>query len=118
MEEIAHQFRNELQALLNRYKNRLTTPQIMRIAQPIFTKTIGIKDNPERFKGLGYAKGFPIVDEFHDSQESRHVIGVQGYAKIAKRNCLNTDKILCTGDTLKNPEPVKGDWVVSDKEPL
>ena len=49
MEEIARQFREELQELLDRYKNRLTNPQIMHIAQPVFTKTIGIKDNPERF---------------------------------------------------------------------
>lgn len=66
MEEIAQQFREELQELLNRYKDRLTNPQIMHIAQTIFTKTIGFKDNPERFRGVGYAKGFPIVDEFHD----------------------------------------------------
>ena len=50
MEEIVQQFREELQELLDRYKDRLTTPQIMHIAQFIFTKTIGIKDNPKRFK--------------------------------------------------------------------
>jgi hypothetical protein len=49
MTETERQFREELQELLNRYKDRLTTPQIMHIAQPIFTKTIGIRDNPERF---------------------------------------------------------------------
>jgi hypothetical protein len=49
MTETERQFREELQELLNRYKDQLTTPQIMSIAQPIFTKTIGIKDNPERF---------------------------------------------------------------------
>lgn len=49
MEEIAQQFKEELQELLDRYKDKMSTPQIMRIAQPIFTKTIGFKDNPERF---------------------------------------------------------------------
>ncbi len=48
MEEIAQQFEEELQELLNRYKDKMSTPQIMHIAQPIFTKTIGIRDNPER----------------------------------------------------------------------
>ena len=48
MEEIAQQFREELQELIDRYKNRLTNPQIMHIVQPVFTKTIGIKDNSER----------------------------------------------------------------------
>lgn len=49
MEEIAQQFKEELQELLDRYKDKMSTPQIMHIAQPIFTKTIGFKDNPERF---------------------------------------------------------------------
>lgn len=52
MSKIETQFHEELQDLLNRYKNKLTTPQIMRIAQPIFTKTIGFKDNPERLERI------------------------------------------------------------------
>lgn len=52
MEEIAQQFKEELQELLDRYKDRLTTPQIMHIAQPVFTKTIGFKDNPERLERI------------------------------------------------------------------
>ena len=48
MTETEQQFREELQELLDRYKDQLTNPQILRIAQPIFTKTIGFKDNPER----------------------------------------------------------------------
>ena len=47
MEEIASQFREELQELIDRYKNRLTSQQIMYAARPVFTKAIGIKDNPE-----------------------------------------------------------------------
>ena len=49
MSETEQQFREELQELLDRYKNQLTNPQIMHIAQPIFTKTIGFKDNSDRF---------------------------------------------------------------------
>ena len=49
MEEIARQFREELQELLDRYKDKMSTPQIMRIAQPVFSHTIGFKCNPERF---------------------------------------------------------------------
>ena len=52
MSEIEQQFREELQELLDRYKDQLTNPQIMRIAQPIFTKTIGFKDNPERLERI------------------------------------------------------------------
>jgi len=47
---IEAQFGQELQGLLDKYKNRLSTPTIMRIAQPIFSKTIGFKDNPERLE--------------------------------------------------------------------
>ena len=47
MEEIAQQFREELQELIDRYKNRLTSKQIIHIVQSVFTKVIGIKDNPE-----------------------------------------------------------------------
>ena len=68
MTEIEQQFREELQELLDRYKDQLTNPQIMRIAQSIFTRTIGFKDNPERLKGVGYAKGFPIIDEVNHLQ--------------------------------------------------
>lgn len=52
MEEIAQQFKEELQELLDRYKDKMSNPQIMRIAQPIFTKTIGFKDNPERLERI------------------------------------------------------------------
>ena len=52
MEEIATQFKEELQELLDRYKDKMSTPQIMHIAQPIFTKTIGFKDNPERLERI------------------------------------------------------------------
>lgn len=52
MTETEKQFREELQELLDRYKDQLTNPQIMRIAQSIFTKTIGIRDNPERLERI------------------------------------------------------------------
>ena len=48
----------------------------MRVAQPIFTKTIGIKDNPERLQGVGYAPGFPIVDELDHKVVKRDYKGV------------------------------------------
>lgn len=47
MEEIAKQFREELQCLLDRYKNRLSVPRIMHVAQDVFHKTLSIKYHPE-----------------------------------------------------------------------
>ena len=47
MEEIANQFREELQYLIDRYKNRLTVPRIMHVAQDVFHKTLSIKHHPE-----------------------------------------------------------------------
>ena len=70
MEEIAQQFRKELQALLDRYKNRLTTPQIMCIAQSVFTKTIGIRDNPERFKNYKEINGLKVPAEMLEEPDT------------------------------------------------
>lgn len=47
MEEIALSFQLELQELLDRYKNRLSVTNIMRIAQDIFHKTLSIRHHSE-----------------------------------------------------------------------
>ena len=47
MEEIASQFREELQELIDRYKTRLSVPRIMCIAQDVLHKTLSIKYHPE-----------------------------------------------------------------------
>lgn len=47
MNEITQQFREELQVLLDRYKNRLSVPRIMGIAQDIFRKTLSFRCHPE-----------------------------------------------------------------------
>lgn len=47
MEEIAQQFREELQEIVDRYKTRLSVPSIMHVAQDVFHKTLSIKHNPE-----------------------------------------------------------------------
>lgn len=87
MEEIARQFREELQELLDRYKNRLTNPQIMHIAQPVFTKAIGIKDNPERIN--------IDVSELHCSSQMIAEADCDGDIKKCDRVCLEGEWI-CT----------------------
>ena len=47
MEEIAQQFREELQEIIDRYKTRLSVPSIMHVAQDVFHKTLSIKYHPE-----------------------------------------------------------------------
>lgn len=47
MEEIAQQFREELQELIDRYKTRLSVPSIMHIAQDVLHKTLSIRYHPE-----------------------------------------------------------------------
>ena len=47
MEEIAQQFREELQELIDRYKTRLSVPRIMHVAQDVLHKTLSIKYHPE-----------------------------------------------------------------------
>ena len=47
MEEIAQQFREELQEIVDRYKTRLSVPRVMHVAQDVFHKTLSVKHNPE-----------------------------------------------------------------------
>lgn len=47
MEEIALQFCEELQELVDRYKTRLSVPRIMHVAQDVFNKTLSIKYHSE-----------------------------------------------------------------------
>ena len=47
MEEIAQQFREELQEIVDRYKTRLSVPRIMHVAQNVFHKTLSVRYNPE-----------------------------------------------------------------------
>ena len=47
MEEIAQQFHEELQELIDRYKTRLSVPRIMHVAQDVLNKTLSIKYHPE-----------------------------------------------------------------------
>ena len=47
MEEIALQFREELQELIDRYKTRLSVPSIMHVTQDVLHKTLSIKYHPE-----------------------------------------------------------------------
>lgn len=78
MEEIAQQFKEELQELLDRYKDKMSTPQIMRIAQPIFTKTIGFKDNPERFKSYTEINGLKVPAELVEEPDPEFRKMMQG----------------------------------------
>ena len=52
MEEIALQFCEELQELVDRYKTRLSVPSIMHVAQDVFNKTLSIKYHPDLLKYL------------------------------------------------------------------
>lgn len=47
MEEIAQQFREELQEIIDRYKTRLSVPRITHVAQDVLHKTLSVKHNPE-----------------------------------------------------------------------
>ena len=47
MEEIAQQFHEELQEIIDRYKTRLSVPRITHVAQDVLHKTLSVKHNPE-----------------------------------------------------------------------
>ena len=52
MEEIAQQFREEIQEIIDRYKTRLSVPRIMHVAQDVLHKTLSVKCHPELHKTL------------------------------------------------------------------
>lgn len=86
MEEIAQQFKEELQELLDRYKDKMSTPQIMRIAQPVFTKTIGFKDNPERLERI-------LNNAVHNLAETHLEQIVNSGPSFLEQHALNKDFI-------------------------
>lgn len=47
MEEIASQFYEELQELLDRYKNFMSVPRIMHVIQDVSHKTLSVRYHPE-----------------------------------------------------------------------
>ena len=47
MEEIAQQFREELQEIIDRYKTRLSVPRITHVAQDVLHKTLSVKHSLE-----------------------------------------------------------------------
>jgi len=105
MQEIAKQFEKELQDLLDRYKNKLSTPTRMRIAQHVFYNKLSISKHPERFRGRGYAKGFPISGEF------------EGYLKkwATPRTEANIKKEWIEEEERR--KKLEDDWVVSNEGP-
>lgn len=82
MEEIAQQFHEELQALLDRYKNRLSVPRIMGIAQDTFHKTLSIKYHPElHHVNLKEINGIKVLAELLEEPNPKFKKILQGEFK-------------------------------------
>lgn len=108
MQEIAKQFEEEYTELLSRYKEDLTNAQIMSILQSVTRKQIGIKDNPERFRGRGYAPGFPIIDELKRIKPEPLKWDTPRTEADIKKEWIESEKLR---------KKLEGVWVVADKEP-
>ena len=76
MEEIAQQFREELQKLIDRYKTRLSVSSIMRVAQDVLHKTLSIKYYPELHSKLNIETMEEMAEKY--AKTNRHYV-------IAKR---------------------------------
>lgn len=76
MEEIAQQFREELQEIVDRYKTRLSVPRIMHIAQDVFHKTLSVRYNPELHSKLNIETMEEMAEKY--AKTNRHYV-------IAKR---------------------------------
>ena len=76
MEEIAQQFREELQEIVDRYKNRLSVPRIMHVAQDVFHKTLSVRYHPELHSKLNIETMEEMAEKY--AKTNRHYV-------IAKR---------------------------------
>ena len=96
MQEIAKYILSQLPRLndieLDQISSLATT---IRVSRRVRTPHI---DNPILTHGVGYAKGFPIIDELDELDEPAHITDAQDYA-LKQRS-------------------LEGDWVVRDEEPL
>ena len=76
MEEIAQQFREELQEIVDRYKTRLSVPSIMHVAQDVFHKTLSVRYHPELHSKLNIETMEEMAEKY--AKTNRHYV-------IAKR---------------------------------
>ena len=76
MEEIASQFYEELQELLDRYKNFMSVPHIMHVIQDVSHKTLSIRYHPELHSKLNIETMEEMAKEY--ANHNRHY-------EIAKR---------------------------------
>ena len=76
MEEIAQQFREELQEIVDRYKTRLSIPRIIHVAQDVFHKTLSVRYNPELHAKLNIETMEEMAEKY--AKTNRHYV-------IAKR---------------------------------
>ena len=76
MEEIAQQFREELQEIVDRYKTRLSVPRIMHVAQDVFHKTLSVRYHPELHSKLNIETMEEMAEKY--AKTNRHYV-------IAKR---------------------------------
>ena len=76
MEEIAQQFREELQEIVDRYKTRLPVPRIMHVAQDVFHKTLSVRYHSELHSKLNIETMEEMAEKY--AKTNRHYV-------IAKR---------------------------------
>ena len=76
MEEIAQQFREELQEIVDRYKTRLSVPSIMHVAQDVFHKTLSVRYHPELHSKLNIETMEEMAEKY--AKTNKHYV-------IAKR---------------------------------
>lgn len=84
MEEIAQQFREELQEIIDRYKTRLSVPRIMHVAQDVLHKTLSVRYHPEL-----HAK--EIIKDLLKCLPKENIEGVYEATEAAEQFLIDTD---------------------------
>ena len=84
MEEIAQQFREELQELIDRYKTRLSVPRIMHVAQDVFHKNLSVKYHPELHSKLNIEAMEGMAEKYAKSNRHYEIAKRENGADYAK----------------------------------
>lgn len=101
MEEIAQQFCEELQEIVDRYKTRLSVPRIMHVAQYVIHKNLSVKHNPELQPKLNTETMKEMAEKY--AKEVSSVTIEQAYfAGLKDLNDIHNENLIKAKEIIKN----------------
>lgn len=115
MEEIAQQFREELQEIVDRYKTRLSVPRIMRVAQNVFRKTLSVKHNPELHSKLNIETMKEMAKEYAKNNKHYEIAKRENGADYAKEvSSVTIEQAYFAGLKVSRTQYIKAKEIIRD----